>query len=104
MSVKCGKCGCNLDRLSGNQVHYCQAPSSFAAPTGSALPLALTIRVSATNGSTLLRGIESVCKEFHVMRIPKRGEVFEGQFWRAEITECVDRLPNADISDGAKKL
>ena len=64
-----------------------------------AFPLRLTIRLTATNGSTLLAGIEDVCKEFHAMRIPKLGQVFDGKFWRAEIMECVERLPNAELSD-----
>lgn len=72
------------------------AMAAFSPATGSALPLAITVRVQATNGSTLLKGLEDVRNQFLQMRIPKTGEVFAGQFWRAEITECVDLLPNCD--------
>jgi len=63
------------------------------------LPLVVAIRVTATNGSTLLKGIEAVCAQFHENRIPKTGKTFTGQLWCAKITECSDRLPN-NIQDG----
>lgn len=56
------------------------------------LPMKLTVQVTATNGSTLLRGLEALTRELQSMRIPKQGQVFEGQFWRTEVTGCVDRV------------
>ena len=59
-------------------------------PASGPLPLRVVIQVDATNGTTLLEGIEQICRRLRTFQLPRKGEeqvCWEGglQFWRVKV-------------------
>jgi hypothetical protein len=61
------------------------------------LPLSLTIRIDATNGSTMTSGVEAVCKILKTYNSPKKGQIiddkqFDTPYWKVTIIDAVTSL------------
>ena len=56
------------------------------------LPLRITVKIDATNLSTLLYGLEAVCEPFRRFQSPKKGQIFKSKFFQAEILDTIYSL------------
>lgn len=58
-------------------------------------PLKLVVMIEATNGTTMLKGVELIRKELLEYHFPLVGEGITTDTWKVTVLESIDCLPLA---------
>lgn len=62
-----------------------------------ALPLRLVVQVDATNGTTMMLGVEKVASVLKTFTFPKVGQVFEADFYNVTVLQMATDLSPANF-------